>query len=290
MYKVNKGRLGNYESYILVDENSGSKVTVIPERGGIISGFEVDNQNVLYLDMETFNDPAKNIRGGNPVLFPTCGLTENNSYEYEGKKYSIGNHGLVRSYPWNVEDTLTEDGAGIIISITSNDEMKEKYPFDFEIVYKYILKGSTITIEQSYKNKSNKPMPMYAGFHPYFNVSGRNAVEYGINATKLWDTREKSILDYNGKIEFPDEDTSKIILDAKGNSLWFYDEKLKRKISMEYGEDFKYIVIWSVKGKDFVCVEPWMAMANAMNTGKNLHIIQPGEILNEQFSINCSHI
>jgi len=35
-------------------------------------------------------------------------------------------------------------------------------------------------------------------------------------------------------------------------------------------------VVWTVEGKDYVCVEPWTAPANALNTGESLLAIEPG--------------
>jgi galactose mutarotase-like enzyme len=35
-------------------------------------------------------------------------------------------------------------------------------------------------------------------------------------------------------------------------------------------------VIWTLPGKDFVCLEPWTAPANALNSGESLLIVPPG--------------
>lgn len=289
MYKVEKGRVGEYEVFILIDESSGARVKVVPERGGIVTGFEVDNNEIFYMDNLTLNDSKKNVRGGNPVLFPICGGLENGSYNHEGKSYNMGNHGLVRNFPWQVTDIKEEECAEIILSIKSNEEMKKKYPFDFEVIFKYSLKGNTLSIKQEYINKGPNQMPMYAGFHPYFNISDKNSLEYGIDAETFMDADSKNIEKYQGNIELKGEDVCKIILDAKGNSVYLYDRNFKRKISMEYSSEFKYIVLWTVEGKDFLCLEPWMALPNAMNTGKDLYMIPPFESFSANLSITCTH-
>lgn len=38
-------------------------------------------------------------------------------------------------------------------------------------------------------------------------------------------------------------------------------------------------MVWTEEGKDFVCVEPWMAPPNALNTGRDLQKVAPGETL-----------
>ncbi|PSM30491.1 aldose epimerase, partial [Haliangium sp. UPWRP_2] len=40
---------------------------------------------------------------------------------------------------------------------------------------------------------------------------------------------------------------------------------------------YKWLVVWTVKGKDFVCVEPWTARANALNSKDGLVHIGPRE-------------
>jgi galactose mutarotase-like enzyme len=35
-------------------------------------------------------------------------------------------------------------------------------------------------------------------------------------------------------------------------------------------------VVWTLKGRDFVCVEPWSAPANALNDGGAI-IVPPGQ-------------
>ena len=35
-------------------------------------------------------------------------------------------------------------------------------------------------------------------------------------------------------------------------------------------------VVWTVRGKDYVCVEPWTAPGNALNTGESLLTVGAG--------------
>jgi hypothetical protein len=52
-------------------QSASSRVLVAPERGAIVTRFLVEDRPVLYLDESTLLDPKKNVRGGNPVLFPS---------------------------------------------------------------------------------------------------------------------------------------------------------------------------------------------------------------------------
>jgi galactose mutarotase-like enzyme len=40
--------------------------------------------------------------------------------------------------------------------------------------------------------------------------------------------------------------------------------------------EFRRWVVWTLAGKDFVCLEPWTAGADALNTGEGLIELAPG--------------
>ncbi len=53
---------GEYLTYILTDGDS--QVAVVPERGGIVTSWQVQGKDVFYLDAERFKDPSLSVRGG----------------------------------------------------------------------------------------------------------------------------------------------------------------------------------------------------------------------------------
>ncbi|HIZ64313.1 MAG TPA: hypothetical protein H9809_00135, partial [Candidatus Blautia pullicola] len=42
---------------------------------------------------------------------------------------------------------------------------------------------------------------------------------------------------------------------------------------------FKYLLVWYVKAEKFICIEPWSAGPNAMNTKEDLLWLEPEESL-----------
>ncbi|HEY8537391.1 MAG TPA: hypothetical protein VIL28_00910 [Steroidobacteraceae bacterium] len=58
------------------------ETTIAPHRGAIVTSLRIDGRELLYFDEATFNDPAKNVRGGIPLLFPTPGKLENDRWSY----------------------------------------------------------------------------------------------------------------------------------------------------------------------------------------------------------------
>jgi galactose mutarotase-like enzyme len=48
------------------------------------------------------------------------------------------------------------------------------------------------------------------------------------------------------------------------------------KIILSYSDLYSTLVFWTVKGKDYYCLEPWSAPRNALNTGEHLTELSPG--------------
>ena len=95
------------------DPSSGDLLRVVPERGGLISGWRCGDREVVYLDLERFLDPAQSVRGGFPVLFPITGGLPNNQLPLPQGTFTIGQHGFARSLPWQMEPLADERGVSI---------------------------------------------------------------------------------------------------------------------------------------------------------------------------------
>jgi galactose mutarotase-like enzyme len=287
MFKVNQFYEQDLLFYELNDVAEETSITVVPERGGIITTFTKKGREILYLNKDTLFDCEANIRGGIPVLFPICGQLTNGEYQLDDKMYRMKNHGFARNQSWEVVQIGTNDSASITLSLKSNAETKQVFPFDFELIFTYSLVGSKLTISQEYRNFSDREMPIYAGFHPYFKTQHKDLV-YQIKATEYIDYNDMKVKQINNGLGLADKKESLIIVDSSEPQIAFEIPELQSEITLNYGEEFKYVVLWTEAGKDFVCVEPWMAKNNAFNEGKSeLVLIKPKASLHTHFSISC---
>ena len=268
-----------YRIYTLRDEEAQSWLKVAPERGGIITEFGVKNHNFLYLDEATFNDPATSVRGGIPVLFPICGQLENDQYQWNGKQYKMKPHGFARNHPWQVVGTETNGQSAIKLRFAADAQTQSVYPFDFELIFTYALKGNQLTITQEYHNHSETMMPVYAGFHPYFLAGDKSKIMYDTDGTIYLDYEDKKIKPFRKDFDLTNVSIAKLILDQAKNGLSFQDPVLGHRIRLQYGREFRYPLLWSSVGKNFICVEPFMAKMNALNTHEDIQLIKPGGVL-----------
>jgi galactose mutarotase-like enzyme len=261
-----------YKTYILTDEATQTRVEVVPERGGIITRWQIGEEDMLYLDTDRFTDPALSVRGGIPILFPICGNLPDNTYIHEGKTYSLKQHGFARELPWTVVDSPAD---GVRLSLTSNDTTRAVYPFDFEVIYTYRLQGNDLLIEQRYVNRSPVPLPFSAGFHPYFSVADKSQLQLDIPAREFQTKNSLTPQPFSGSFDYG-EDEIDVAFQAGAERASVIDQGRSRQLTLSYDPMFTTLVFWTVKGKDFYCLEPWSAPRNAMNTGEDLTLLQPG--------------
>ncbi|TKC17010.1 aldose epimerase [Robertmurraya kyonggiensis] len=284
MYEVKEIIDQPFKIYELRDINTNSWVKVAPERGGIVFSYGVAGEEILYLNEETFYDTDKNVRGGIPILFPISGQLLNGMYDWEGRKYSMSNHGFARNASWEVIDVSIHNRASITISLSSNEKTRNSYPFDFNVTFNYILENGKLTVHQEYKNMGNEPLPMYAGFHPYFKIKDKN-ISYETDATKYFDYNDGKEKYFNGSIDISNLKEAVVLLDAARKQTSFYLPQLKKKIKLKYDEPFKYVMIWSESDEEFICVEPWMAKTDEFNRKEELVMIGVNKNLSTVFSI-----
>ncbi len=287
MYNHSKKIIEGYDVHTLSDGNS--QLQVVPQRGGMVSGLILDGSQILYMDGGTLYDTSKNIRGGIPILFPICGGLTDGAYTMDGKTYHMKQHGFARDHSWDIEDiTANENDASMTIALHDDPDTYGEYPFHFDIRIKYTIGKGGLAIDTGIANKDDRPMPFCLGFHPYFKVSDKSRFSADIHAEKRISTIPGGIVD--GKINYDADEVNISYRELKDNICRLSGAQTGLHVELGFDGIFKYVTLWSLKGRDFVCVEPWTAYADSMNTQKDLHVIEPGTCHNSRISICANKI
>jgi galactose mutarotase-like enzyme len=265
-------------TYVLRDTESGAEVEVCPSRGGLITRFKVGDTPVLSMDDTTLYDLSKNVRGGVPILFPMAGPLKDNQVVFDGKTYEMKQHGFARNEAWKIVRHSTEGSAQLTISLRSSEETRARFPFDFLVQYTYELKGSSLTLHQSYQNLSSEPMPLHAGFHPYFHVpdAEKASTKVDTQATKAFDNVTKKDFDFTG-FDLTQKEVDLHLHDHGSTKSFIQRPNSDKKIEVVASSEFTHWVVWTLAGKDFICLEPWTAPGNALNTKQRLIMLAPNE-------------
>lgn len=257
-------------------QTNQSRLEVVPERGGIITSWQVQNQEILYLDEERFANPQLSVRGGIPILFPICGNLPDNTYTLNDKQYTLKQHGFARDLPWkSTQDQVTPEKASLTLVLSSNEQTRAVYPFDFQLAFTYQIQGNTLEIKQQFTNLSTEPMPFSTGFHPYFLTVDKTQLKFEIPSQEYQDQITKEIHSFNGDFDFNRDEIDVAFKQLSGKSATVTDNARKLKLTLEYDDTYSTLVFWTVKGKDYYCLEPWSGPRNAINTGQHLTVLEP---------------
>lgn len=222
-----------------------------------------------------------------PNLFPIIGALKDNTYTFEGKTYNLPKHGFIRHN--NDLEVVEQTEQSLTFKLTYNDELLKIYPFKFEFYITYTLTGNTIDIEHTVKNLDTKPLYFSLGGHPAFKCPVFENEAYNdyfleFNETENSDTycinMENGLITSKTKPVF--EDTNMLTLEHhlfNEDALVFKDLKsrtaiLKSKLNGEVLKvsypDFSFLGIWAKPNGDYVCIEPWMGIADNENTNQDL--------------------
>ena len=264
-----------YPTYVLSDQAAGARLEVVSDRGGLITRWQIQEQEILYFDAERFANPALSVRGGVPILFPICGNLPDNIYSHEGQTYTLKQHGFARDLPWEITDRGVQSGAHLTLMLNSNEQTRAVYPFDFQLAFTYRLRGKTLEIKQRFTNRSDKPLPFSIGLHPYFRVTDKTQLAFEIPSTQFQDQNTQVIHPFSGAFDFNQDEIDVAFLNLASNSAAVTDTQQNLKLTLEWDESYSTLVFWTVKDKDYYCLEPWSAPRNALNTGDHLITLDP---------------
>jgi galactose mutarotase-like enzyme len=256
----------------LMLRDGASRAEIVPERGGIITRFAVGESPVLYLDEATLVDPTKNVRGGVPVLFPSPGKLTGDAFAYDGRRGQLGQHGLARTLPWTV---VAADERRAVLELRSDDATRVRYPWSFALRTTITLVGPRLRLDQRVSNLDDAPLPFGLGLHPYFFVADADKAASQIDtaATRAFDNVRKEIVALRGiDLTQPEVDLHLLDHGATHGVL----RTPRGVIRVDASAEYRRWVVWTLRGRDFVCLEPWTCPGDALNTGEGLLVLPPG--------------
>lgn len=263
-----------YKTYVLSDGNS--QVAVVPERGGIVTSWQIQGQEIFYLDTDRFQDPALSVRGGIPLLFPICGNLPENTYSLNGQTYQLQQHGFARNLPWQATAQSIADGASLTVTLKSDATTKVGYPFDFELNFIYTLRGNQLELRYRHTNLSDRPMPFSTGIHPYFAATDKTQLTVNLPSQEYQIKGHPDPQTFAGQFDFAQDEIDFAFGNLTGQTATVTDRSRNLKLTVTYDNSYSTLVFWAVKGKDFYCLEPWSGPRNAINTGEHILTAAPG--------------
>ena len=256
------------------DAASATRAKIAPNRGGMVTSFEVRGRPIFFLDRASFLDETKNVRGGNPVLFPTPGKLVGDRWERAGESGVLPQHGFARNRAWEVVRSVTDS---VTLRLESDPSTRAVYPWDFRVDLSYRVGEGTLHTGVEIENRSKRAMPFGFGFHPYFAIRDKTTFALESTATRAFDNVTKREVSFDARsLDVASVEVDLHVLDHGARTMSFAFDGTS-KITLELQTEQPHWVLWSLPGKDFVCVEPWTCPGNAMNTGERLTVLEARE-------------
>ncbi len=230
--------------------------------------------SVIFNGIEKIHDGKSFWNRHSPVLFPIVGKLKDDKTIIDGKEYKMTQHGFARDM------NFQKIGENSYV-LKSNEETKEKFPFDFEFYICYKVNENKVSTRYEVVNKSNKQMIFGLGAHPAFRCEYSSG-KYRLEFQNIEDEIEIYQLE-NGLIKQKPEKTSKFIKENKiflDNKTFVNDAIILKNIksrkiylktetktilAVEF-KDFPYLGIWSKPDAPFICIEPWFNTADKVTS------------------------
>jgi galactose mutarotase-like enzyme len=223
----------------------------------------------------TLHDPTKNVRGGIPVLFPSPGKLTGDTFRSQGRVASgLKQHGFARLMPWQVERSVAD---ALALTLADDSGSLACFPWRFQARLDYRLRGRTLTVEFRLRNKDSAPLPFALGFHPYFRVADQQAkarTTIPTRATQAFDNQSKQVVPFRG-FDLTQREVDLHLLDH-GSRECVLGMADGSSIRLCAAPEFLIWVIWTLADRNFVCLEPWTARADALNTTEHVLLVEPG--------------
>ena len=243
-----------------------------------------------------------------PVLFPIVGGLKNDIFFHDGRSYKLPRHGFARRNPSVKLHEMTEDK--LTFKLVSDASLLEQYPFLFEFYTTFQLLENAILVSHEVKNIDHQEMYFSLGAHPAFKCPvfpNENYSDYYLEFEHE-EYAETHLLDpdsglLHNKTELTLNNTNKLPLHYQlfnKDALIFKDLKSKKVtltsqnkgpiLSVSFN-DFPFLGIWAKANANYVCIEPWLGVADNINSNQQLKdkeaIIKltPNDVFKASYSI-----
>lgn len=253
--------------------DSGDLLRVVPERGGLVTGWRCNGKELIYLDLERFLDPAQSVRGGIPILFPICGGLPDNTLPLPQGNFPLGQHGFARQLPWQL--SVLEDGQGIALELNDSETTLTSYPFSFLLRLELRMVPGALEIDTTVQNRSQEPMPFSFGLHPYFNLSNLKSPRFeGLPERCL---NHLSMADADTAEQMARLDDGIDLLVRPSGDVRLLDPEAGLALDLQLSAPFNLVVLWTEPPRAMVCLEPWTGPRQALISGDGKLEIGPSE-------------
>lgn len=235
-----------------------------------------------------------------PILFPVAGGLREDCYDWQGKRYPLPKHGIVRRVEWALESASDAQATFLIQKNT------EGFPFAYDLRAIFSVEENCLTVRYAVTNRDQTPFCFSVGSHEAY-LTPEGVEDYEV----VFDEEEDLVhfvLDgaLNNHETVPIASKTRVLplkysyfdVDAlifrtlKSRGVVLQGGKEGRKIRLDFPEH-PFLLIWSKPRMraPYVCLEPWCNGPDftdapfAIDQKPGFLRIEPGETITRQHRI-----
>ncbi|KAA6436930.1 aldose 1-epimerase family protein [Dyadobacter flavalbus] len=241
-----------------------------------------------------------------PVLFPVIGAVKNGFVKYKGNDFAVPRHGMIRNNA-NVE-LVKQTENSLTFGLKFSEETLKIYPFDFEFLITYQLESHEIIVNHQVINHGKEEMLFSLGGHPAFKCPLHEDEVYedyylefeAVETDSTWlledglvSKNTKPVLENTNVLHLHkhlfDQDAL-IFKHLISKTVSLRSTKSPEVVTMRFN-DFPYLGIWAKPQAEFVCIEPWLGIADSTDSDQNFETkegilkLASGQTFEASFSI-----
>ncbi|MFB9054731.1 aldose 1-epimerase family protein [Formosa undariae] len=242
-----------------------------------------------------------------PNLFPIIGALKEDTMTFEGDAYNMTKHGFIRNNTAIKLEAQTD--TTLSFSLLYSEATLKQYPFKFKFTIAFELIENTIKVTHSVENLDDKTLYFSVGGHPAFKCpvyENEDYTDYYLEFEQK-ETAESYALNMDSGLvtdnSFPViSDGNKIPLHYdlfKEDALIFKDLKSRKValrsktngtiLTVDYPE-FPYLGIWAKPNADYVCIEPWLGVADHENHNQDFKTKEGIQTLDSKLTFKASYV
>jgi galactose mutarotase-like enzyme len=310
-FSVQAARHIEHEAVRLADTASELEAVFLPTLGMLGASLRHRGEELLGLTDEVPRYASKGSTLGIPLLHPWANRLGGATYRAAGRsveldlgspllqleEHGLAIHGVVGPWlPWRVrEQRATPGGAMLAARLEyTTDDLLTAFPFPHALVQEVSLDAGGLTVTTSLTPAGDGAVPITFGYHPYLHLPGLDReswrVELPAMRRLLLDERqvpsgeEEAFAGLTGALDRDYDDGFAGLADGVRFAL----EAAGRRIEVTFLEGYPYGQVFAPPGKDFVCIEPMTAPANALQSGDGLRLVDPGATFQAAFRISVT--
>jgi galactose mutarotase-like enzyme len=210
-----------------------------------------------------------------PVLFPIVGSLAGDRYEHDGETYTLGRHGFARErdFAW-----LEAGPAACALRLEDDAQTLAIFPFRFGFDIRYAVEGEALAITYTVRNPGPDVLPASVGAHPAFRWPLADGVAKEAHVLTFAEDEPEPIRRLAANLLAPEAfptpvrgrelaldpslfDADAIVMDRVRSTSVRYAAPGTPVLEVAW-TGFAQLGLWSKRGGDFLCIEPWYGYAS----------------------------